>query len=755
MFRPLRPLHVLLPLLLFACNGGPSSAPPARPSAAAPATLPPEVPPTVAPPPVPTTAAAAAMAPATEPPILSRWADMKSAEKACVDCHVDVAEAWAKTKMGHSLTPYTGQGHAPFRTPATVVHPLTGLTYLQNNGKFIERAAPGVEISATPKYVVGSGTHAHSYFWGEADRLYQLPLTWFTARNAWDLSPGYESMVENPGFYREVTTACLNCHTDPIPAKPGTKNRLLTLPQGPIGCSRCHGDGRSHAEMRLRGKDSGIVMPNRLDPARAADICAACHFGGAVRVVRAGHVPADFLPGQKLSDVVAVFVRQQSGQGVGTVDHFSRLAMSKCAKANPTMTCNTCHPPHVTDTDVATDRSAQCRGCHGEKGMAAKHPCTGPVAPDCASCHMDLGPARNIPHVSSVDHYIRVHPEAAPPQTNDSPLVWVTHPDPEPTDPDEQILLGRAYVDAWRSDHQDRDAERAEQFLTRGLGVLTNRTDGWLELATLRRLRGDSAGQAEAAEHALAGASEDRRLAVSVAAARMTNNDPAAALTLLDQAAVLADRAEIETLRARALEMLNRPDDALDAARTATRLQPTYAEGWLALGLMHLAAKHAEEAVPALVRATQWQPQDLRAWLNLGAAQAMLKHFKESKAAYEQAAKRADKDEKARNLAILGMCEAMVSIGEATQAVEYLEELYKKGVREPTMPRIMGRAFLQSGNFKEARGALEAAVQIAPNDASIWDDLATARREAGDAGASAQATEQAAALRRKAPPKGK
>lgn len=681
--------------------------------------------------------------------MVTRWADIKSAEKACADCHQEESEAWYGTKMGRSLTPLPQGGlarHIPFRAKATVTHPLTGLTYLQAGGKFTERAAPSVEIGATAKYIMGSGTHAHSYFWGTEDRLYQLPLTWFTARDAWDLSPGYESMIDHPGFYREVTVGCLNCHTDPLPAKPGTKSRLLALPEGPIGCSRCHGDGRAHAEMRLQAKDSDIVVPDRLPPARAADVCAVCHFGGAVRVLRWGRTFADFLPGDTLSDTVAVFVRQQPGQGFGTVDNFTRLSLSKCAQQTPTMTCTLCHPPHPTHAKQAPDRSSQCRTCHAPGGGAAGHPCKGPVAPDCAACHMDLGPSRNIPHVTAVDHFIRTRPVAAPPKANDSPLVWIAHAEAEPTDPDHQILLGRAYVDAWRSDHQDKDAERAERFLTKGLGALSNRTDGWLELATLRRLRGDVKGEAEAAENALRGSSEDRRVAVSVAAARLASGDPEAALVLLDRAAVLADRAEIETLRARALQMLGRTQDAFDAVRHATELQPSYGEAWLALGLLSRATGKVDEAAAALAKAAAWRPDDLRTWLNLGDLQAKRGRPAEALRAYERAAARAIelKDDKAQGLAVVGAAEAQLQQGQVGAAGAAMEALFQRGVRLPTMPGVMGRIFLAQGNFMEARGALEAAVQIEPGAAPLWEALAVARRETGDAAGAAVASQRAA-----------
>jgi tetratricopeptide (TPR) repeat protein len=723
---------------LPACHGSPPETPRA-PASAAPAAA-------------STPASQAPTAPPTESP-QTRWENLKASEAACADCHPEQSDAWYATKMGRSLLTIDPKTHAPFRRPARLTHPLTGLEYTQSQGRFTEKAGPGLEVAREAKYIIGSGNHAHSYLWATDDQLFQMPVTWFTDRKAWDFSPGYEAMMDHPGFFREVSIDCLNCHTDPVPTRAGTRSRFEALPEGPIGCSRCHGDARAHAEARLNGKDAAVVVPTRLTPARAADVCAVCHFGGATRVLRDGKQWTDFLPGDDLSNTAAIFVRQQAGEGYSTTDHFSRLGMSKCTQKTPTLTCATCHAPHVAKPSAKNDRSEPCRVCHGEGGRAEAHPCKGPMGPDCAGCHMDTGPARNIPHVTAVDHFIRTRPTPAPALNNDSPLVWVTHPEPEPTDPDRQILLGRAYVAVWRADRQPKDAERAEQWLTRGLKALPQRTDAWIELATLRRLTGNAAGEAEAAERAYALDPAQRRVATVVGAARIAAGRPDEALTALDRAAALSPRAETETLRARALQMLGRTGQALEAARKATMLQPSYAEGFIALGMLAHGEKRYDEAFTALNAATAWRPKDLRGWLHLGAVEAARKHPKESLAAFDTALSLAGQDTKARSLAVYGRAEALVALGKHSEAFPLLEDLFRSGVRLPGMPRTMGRVYLVQGNFVEARGALEAAVKISPDDAELWDWLAEARQELGMVAEAATAKAQASTLRAQSPRK--
>jgi predicted Zn-dependent protease len=60
--------------------------------------------------------------------------------------------------------------------------------------------------------------------------------------------------------------------------------------------------------------------------------------------------------------------------------------------------------------------------------------------------------------------------------------------------------------------------------------------------------------------------------------------------------------------------------------------------------------------------------------------------------------------------------------------------------------------YLVQGNFDEARGALEAAVKISPDDAELWSWLAEARQELGMVAEAAAAKAKASALRTKAPP---
>lgn len=654
--------------IAFGCRDeAPRPSPPAQPTstAATPRAAPPSAAdaaplrPPPAPQPNPSPGPKPAPLPAqAPPPAAEALAAMRAADDLCGDCHPDEADAWAASPMARTLRPYAAAPRAPFAAPAEVVDPRTGRTYRQRGGRFEVEAGPH-RITRAPSHVLGSGRHTHTLLWAADDRLFQLPLSWYTARGGWALSPGYDTAAARLGFFREVGTGCLNCHADPVVSRPGSALRPQH-PPGAMTCVRCHGDGRAHAAGRMKGEPTPIVNPDRLPPARAADVCAACHFGGAVRVLRPGRRWGDFLPGARLSDTVALFARSEMRDGFGSADQAGRLALSACAKQTPTMTCTTCHRPH--DAQPAADRSKPCRDCHGGAGDAPRHACAAPegaaAGADCADCHMDQGPTHNIPHTEGVDHFIRTRPAARPPANNDSPLRWIAHPEAEPVDPDHQILLGRAYVDAWRGDRQPRDAERAERWLTRGLARRPARADGWIALAALHRARGAVADARAAAERAFALEPDDRRHATLVGWARLQTGDAPGALAAIERARAVAESAELLVLRAVALRQLGRGGEALDAARAAAAREPSHVDAHLLLGEIAAGDGAWGPAAGHFEAAAAWSPGDVRGWIQLGRAEARRGRWAASRDAYARAERVAGPDRRAVEIARRGQAEA-------------------------------------------------------------------------------------------------
>ncbi len=58
--------------------------------------------------------------------------------------------------------------------------------------------------------VIGSGVRGQSYLYWHGDRLYELPVSYWSEGSRWINSPGYKDGTMS--FSRAVTPRCLECH---------------------------------------------------------------------------------------------------------------------------------------------------------------------------------------------------------------------------------------------------------------------------------------------------------------------------------------------------------------------------------------------------------------------------------------------------------------------------------------------------------------------------------------------------------------
>src|SRR5205085_2810595 len=120
-----------------------------------------------------------------------------------------------------------------------------------------EAGRPAVALAPEVRWAIGSGANGYSYLAERAGYLLQTPISWYTQKQRWDLSPRF---VPSALAGRVVQASCLFCHTNRLrqdlehpdhftPPHP----TLSPLPQGgegrvrgpfeghAIGCERCHG----------------------------------------------------------------------------------------------------------------------------------------------------------------------------------------------------------------------------------------------------------------------------------------------------------------------------------------------------------------------------------------------------------------------------------------------------------------------------------------------------------------------------------
>jgi predicted CXXCH cytochrome family protein len=225
------------------------------------------------------------------------------------------------------------------------------------------------------------------------------------------MAPAFDNVANMPAPL-PVDPNCLHCHATNIqPSLQDARNHYAALPfrQGGIGCSACHGDPAQHLAQKGYGP---IVNPGKLPAVERDSACIQCHLEGDAVVYRPGRSLAQFVPGDRLSDIAVYFVRaSQHGDGRRATSQYEALLRSACKRASgDKLTCTTCHDPHSDPAPaerVAYFR-ARCLACHTQPAMATHHP----EQQDCATCHMPTRKTVDISHEQVTDHDIEARPSA-------------------------------------------------------------------------------------------------------------------------------------------------------------------------------------------------------------------------------------------------------------------------------------------------------------------------------------------------------
>jgi hypothetical protein len=334
----------------------------------------------------------------------SGWAPRESyaGSESCAGCHP--GEFAAHTRSGHARTlrraAQTAQ--AKLLAGSTFVDPErrdVTWSYALRDDQFWTERHEGANIERyLIDYAFGSGHHATTFV-TLTDRTPHRPtmiehrLTVYAHGDAPDITPGQgqargldrEGMGPSGRHYTTaLTLKCFECHTTTVSdLGPLVLDEATMIPQ--VGCERCHGPGRAHAQARRLGaEEKAMAMPfggRRSKPADEIRLCGACHRLPET-VDRAMILPEN-----------PTLVRFQP---VG-------LMQSACyQKSQGTLSCSTCHDPHAkTSTDLPA-YEAVCLSCHqGSQRTACKiSPVTG-----CVGCHM---PKRDASRgMMMVDHWIR------------------------------------------------------------------------------------------------------------------------------------------------------------------------------------------------------------------------------------------------------------------------------------------------------------------------------------------------------------
>ena len=266
-------------------------------------------------------------------------------------------------------------------------------------GRYLESAVTGwdgIEQKRTEPIdvVIGSGKRGQTYLYWSGDRLFELPVSYWTDGHRWINSPGYDDHTAD--FSRPINPGCLECHAafaQPQSADPFTnayvKNSLVTG----IACETCHGPGAAHVTLEKQPKadrdriaSHAILNPKRFTRDRQVDLCALCHNGTQRQALTSAF---SYVPGEPLEKyyrplpVPAVEHPDVHGDQVGL------LRRSRCYLSSPAMSCSTCHNTHTAGEPIAA-YSAKCLGCHQVQNCPVAKARGHQAESNCIDCHMPV-----------------------------------------------------------------------------------------------------------------------------------------------------------------------------------------------------------------------------------------------------------------------------------------------------------------------------------------------------------------------------
>lgn len=529
----------------------------------------------------------------------NRYIDSRS----CATCHAGIYETYRHTGMARAFYAPSADS-IPNARP--YFHRASGTWYqvLAKNNAFYQRTwqagysgNPDTNSDVKIDYVMGSGNHVRTFLHRTSrNTLIELPLAWYAEKGGyWALNPGFD--VSHPPVNREIGYDCMFCH-NAYPAIPVGHEEAGAepvysgaLPEG-IDCQRCHGPGENHV------RAAQVSQPKREDirkaifnPKSNMEVCMQCHlettsFALPNAIRRFDRGPYSYRPGEPLAAFMLFF---DHAPGSGHDDKFEivssayRLRKSQCfLKSDGRLTCTTCHNPHDIPhgTDALDRYNRTCRQCHSVV-QAKAHPAN----PNCVSCHMPKRRTEDVVHAVMTDHLIQRRAPA-----------------------NALAELAERHGDEYRGEVTSYGA--SDELYTAVAQVLQKSNLN----AGIPRLEEAIAKHQPAPAEAYLELGDAYRNVDQESKARTVYQQ---ALTRKPNSALI-------------LRRLGQPQQAVQA-------EPSNAEAWYDLGLMHSEQGRKSEAVTALRKATEFDPEFAEAWNSLGAALAEIGQPDQAESAFRKA----------------------------------------------------------------------------------------------------------------------
>ena len=364
-----------------------------------------------------------------------RGPQFAGAEK-CQGCHQEVYAQFLQTAHHLTSRPVSDSSVKGSFDPGKNVFEFNAhwkVVMQKNSGHFYQTAyEDGKESISKPfDIVVGSGRKAQTYLYYNDSSVYQLPVSYFVAENSWANSPNFPA--GHPKFDRSIPSGCFTCHSSAVKVNQTYAGFQLkeAFEKGKIiygiDCERCHGPGMNHIQYHQEhpGEKQGkqIARISSMNRLQKNDMCAMCHSG--FREMQRSTF--QFRPGDSLSNF---FYPDLSPLDADQLDVHGKqdqlMKASKCYLQGNSLTCGSCHDPHIKERDNLEVFSQRCISCHKEtihSFAVNNEKLIKAVASNCIDCHMPLQPSSRIMLLTRQNtnakpdlirtHWIKIYPAEA------------------------------------------------------------------------------------------------------------------------------------------------------------------------------------------------------------------------------------------------------------------------------------------------------------------------------------------------------
>ncbi|WP_421696468.1 HEAT repeat domain-containing protein [Aestuariivirga sp.] len=565
----------------------------------------------------------------------------------CAQCHAAETSAWAASDHAWALKePDAKSVLGDFNDVHFTNKTIATRFFMKDGGYFVEtEGASGKPETFSVRYTIGHRPLQQYLVETEKGRLQVLDVAWDVAAGKWFHLYPDQNNPPSDGMhwtrsYKNWQARCATCHQTgfdkgfDFPART-YKSHWSELT---VGCEACHGPGAAHNAWARKPEGADPYQSLKLGPGHQAEeinVCGPCH---SRREAFSQQQPAAGSPFDEHYGLALLTPDLYFGDGQQRDEVFILGSFLQSKMKAKGVTCSNCHDGH--SGELVAEGNAVCTQCHNVAGNAGfpslrkadydtsahTHHKEGSTAAQCVSCHM---PERSYMLIDPRrDHFFR-RPDPLQSKAVGAPDVCTG------CHVEKTAEWAAAQIASWHpagdTQWQDRSpliaftaGDRTEKTVSDLAAYVRDKERPAIVRATaITALGAQGALPPEDAPALLSDPDAMVRGAAAGALRQMRPEEKAALLTplLSDPMRGVRQKAAVE-LAGAGVAALPAADDVLYRAGLQAFMDARFAnadtpEAHVAIGGLALSRRQWDEAEQAFRNATEMDPQLASAWLIL------------------------------------------------------------------------------------------------------------------------------------------